>query len=172
MKPVSDRRTRSPGAGPGGEHGLAPHTTNAHCGPPSSARSARRRARAPVSSCPIVTHSPWTRSWRRSARRSRPVRMRCCCWTKQAGMSRPSSPCRTTSPSCSCRRERPNSTRSRTSGSCLTRQLVVGPDLRILRRDRRSLLPGLEQARRPALEDHLDRNARLGTPVLISARWY
>ena len=30
----------------------------------------------------------------------------------------------------------------------------------------------LEQARRPALDHHVDRLARLGTPVLISGIWY
>jgi site-specific DNA recombinase len=30
----------------------------------------------------------------------------------------------------------------------------------------------MEQAGRTAVENHVDRNARLGAPVLISARWY
>ena len=52
------------------------------------------------------------------------------------------------------------------------RQLVVEPDLHILRRHRRALLRSLEQAHRPALEDHVHRHARLGAWVLINARWY
>jgi transposase len=40
------------------------------------------------------------------------------------------------------------------------------------RRHRRPLLPRLEQAHRPALEDHVPRTAPLGLPVMINADWY
>src|SRR6202035_3640679 len=52
------------------------------------------------------------------------------------------------------------------------RKLALEPDLQILRRHRRSLLRRLEQAHRPALADHVHRNARMGPPVLISESWY
>jgi hypothetical protein len=44
--------------------------------------------------------------------------------------------------------------------------------LRRLRRHHRPLLRRVEQARRSTMENHLHWDARLGTPVLISARWY
>ncbi len=44
--------------------------------------------------------------------------------------------------------------------------------LQLLRRDRRPLLPRLEQAPRPALAHHLHRQARLRLWVLINAKWY
>jgi hypothetical protein len=43
---------------------------------------------------------------------------------------------------------------------------------RSLRRHPRTLLLCLEQARRPALDDYVDRIARLGTAVLINGTWY
>ncbi|CAN5388608.1 hypothetical protein BH10PSE15_BH10PSE15_07490 [soil metagenome] len=52
------------------------------------------------------------------------------------------------------------------------RELAPEPRVRHLRRDRRSLLQRLEQARRAALEDHVDRVANLGSAVLISGSWY
>lgn len=52
------------------------------------------------------------------------------------------------------------------------RQLAIKLDLHILRRDRRALLRGLEQAFRSALEDHVHRHAKLGAWVLINVRWY
>ena len=47
-------------------------------------------------------------------------------------------------------------------------QLAIEPGVRLLRRDRRSLLSRLEQTRRTALEDHVYRPARLGICVLIT----
>ena len=52
------------------------------------------------------------------------------------------------------------------------RQLALQPRLQILRRSRRSLLRRLEQARRPALADHVHRIARMGARVLINGTWY
>ena len=45
------------------------------------------------------------------------------------------------------------------------RQLVVEPDLQILRRHRRAVLPSLEQPHRPTMEDHVPRhaNGRMGS---------
>nr|WP_246716288.1 hypothetical protein [Aurantimonas sp. DM33-3] len=51
-------------------------------------------------------------------------------------------------------------------------QLAVKPHLRRLRRHHRPLLRRVEQARRSTMENHLHWDARLGAPVLISARWY
>src|SRR5207253_3750666 len=53
-----------------------------------------------------------------------------------------------------------------------TRQLALQPDIPVLRRYPRPLLPRLEQAGRPALDDHVHRLARLGASVLISESWY
>ncbi len=89
-RPGSGRRTRGPGAGRDAAHGPQRRTTSARPGPPSSGPSARRRARAPVPSCPPATQRPWRPRWRRSATLWRRERTRCCCWTKPAGMSRPS----------------------------------------------------------------------------------
>lgn len=52
------------------------------------------------------------------------------------------------------------------------RQLAWRPDLRLLRRHRRSLLRRLEQARRSALENHVPRSAFVGLSVMITADWY
>ena len=60
-------------------------------------------------------------------------------------------------------------------GECLAihaRQLVVEPDLQILRRHRRAVLPSLEQPHRPSMEDHVPRHAQMGAWVLINDRWY
>ena len=60
-------------------------------------------------------------------------------------------------------------------GECLAihaRQLVVAPDLQILRRHRRAVLPSLEQPHRPTMEDHVPRHAQMGAWVLINDRWY
>ena len=52
------------------------------------------------------------------------------------------------------------------------RQLAVQHDLQILRSDRRTLLPSLEQAHRTAFDHNVHRNQRLGTWVLVNADWY
>src|SRR6266851_6528522 len=52
------------------------------------------------------------------------------------------------------------------------RQLALQPRLPLLRRHPRPLLLRLEHARRPALDHHVDRSARLGPSVLISGIWY
>src|SRR4051794_38829110 len=65
--------------------------------------------------------------------------------------------------------------RAERAGECLAvpaRQLALEPRVRQLRRDRRPLLSRLEQARRPALEDHVARSPGLGTWVLINEHWY
>jgi transposase len=49
---------------------------------------------------------------------------------------------------------------------------AVEPDFRLLRRNPRSRLRRVEQARRPALDHYVHRTARLGSRVLISARRY
>ena len=78
---------------------------------------------------------------------------------------------RQTSPSCPCRPNARNSTRTRTSGSsCATTGCPTG--VQILRRHRRPLLRRLEQARRSALAHHVHRTARLGPGFMISESWY
>src|SRR6201987_872477 len=52
------------------------------------------------------------------------------------------------------------------------RQLALQPGVLLLPRHPRSLLPCLEQARRPALDHHVDRPPRLGSWVLINRIWY
>src|SRR5258708_32449573 len=53
------------------------------------------------------------------------------------------------------------------------RQLALEPDLQIIRRSRRPLLRGLEQARRSALAHHVHRIAPMGARVLINGiRYY
>src|SRR5262249_34051239 len=53
------------------------------------------------------------------------------------------------------------------------RQLALEPDLQIIRRSRRPLLPGLEQAHRSALAHHVHRIAPMGARVLINGiRYY
>ena len=49
------------------------------------------------------------------------------------------------------------------------RQLALKPNLQILRRRRRPLLRGLEQARRSTLADHVYRPSQLGPWVLIES---
>jgi hypothetical protein len=52
------------------------------------------------------------------------------------------------------------------------RQLAFEPDLQIIRRSRRPLLRGLEQARRSVLAHHVPRIALLGARVLINGTRY
>src|ERR1700745_4007120 len=52
------------------------------------------------------------------------------------------------------------------------RQLALQPHLQILRRSRRPLLCGMEQARRPASAHHVHRTAPMGPRVLINGIWY
>src|SRR3979409_674552 len=52
------------------------------------------------------------------------------------------------------------------------RQLALQPHLQILRRSRRPLLCGLEQARRSALAHHVHRIGPMGPRVLIIGIWY
>src|SRR5262249_42275536 len=52
------------------------------------------------------------------------------------------------------------------------RQLALQPHLQILRRSRRPLLCGMEQARRSALAHHVHRTAPMGPRVLINGFWY
>src|SRR5712671_6686139 len=65
--------------------------------------------------------------------------------------------------------------RTQSGRECLAvypRQLAFQPRLPLLRRHPPTLLLCLEQARRPALDDYVDRIARLGTAVLINGTWY
>src|SRR5204863_4432947 len=57
-RPVSARRTRSPGAGPDGAPGLAPRTISGRVRSPSSEQSARNRARAQPWCFPDATRRP------------------------------------------------------------------------------------------------------------------
>src|SRR5262249_29628590 len=52
------------------------------------------------------------------------------------------------------------------------RQLALQPHLQILRRSRRPLLCGMEQARRSALAHHARGTATTGPRVLINCIWY
>src|SRR5262249_17516989 len=52
------------------------------------------------------------------------------------------------------------------------RQLAFKPNLQIIRRSRRPLLRGLEQARRSALAHHVPRIAPMGARVLINGTRY
>src|SRR5262245_31746150 len=52
------------------------------------------------------------------------------------------------------------------------RQLALQPHLQILRRSRRPLLCGMEQARRSALAHHVHWTAPMGLRVLINGIWY
>src|SRR5262249_28002877 len=52
------------------------------------------------------------------------------------------------------------------------RQLAFEPDLQIIRRSRRPLLRGLEQARRSAVAHHVYRIASMGARVLINGTRY
>src|SRR5262249_9837171 len=52
------------------------------------------------------------------------------------------------------------------------RQLALQPHLQILRRSRRPLLCGMEQARRSALAHHVHRTMPMGPRVLINGIWY
>src|SRR6201995_3272896 len=54
----------------------------------------------------------------------------------------------------------------------LARQLALQPGVPLIPRHPRPLLPCLEQARRPALDHHVDRPPRLGSWVLINGIWY
>src|ERR1700751_5168743 len=52
------------------------------------------------------------------------------------------------------------------------RQLALQPGLPLLPRHPRALLPCLEQAHSPALEDHVARPPRLSSWMLINGIWY
>src|ERR1700693_3214079 len=65
--------------------------------------------------------------------------------------------------------------RTQSGRECLAvhpRQLALQPRLPLLRRHSRTLLLCLEQPRRPALDNHVNRVARLGAAVLIKGTWY
>src|ERR1700719_2746637 len=65
--------------------------------------------------------------------------------------------------------------RTQSGRECLAvhpRQLPLQPRLPLLRRHSRTLLLCLEQPRRPALDNHVNRVARLGAAVLIKGTWY
>src|SRR6476660_8977682 len=80
-----------------------------------------RRKRAPGSYYPPATARPWPCIWRKSRLQSRPARTLSFFLIRRDGMSRRGFPSQTTSRSCRCRRNRPSSIRSRTSGnSCAT----------------------------------------------------
>src|ERR1700751_1650314 len=51
-------------------------------------------------------------------------------------------------------------------------QLALKSDLRLVQEYRRSLLPCLEQARRPTLDHYVYRSSGLVVWVLISENWY
>src|SRR6266436_2317471 len=58
-------------------------------------------------------------------------------------------------------------------GGSSVAKLALEPDLQIIRRSRRPLLRGLEQARRSALAHHVHRIASMGARVLINGiRYY
>ncbi len=53
--------------------------------------------------------------------------------------------------------------------------ITIGVDLAknvFQRRCRRALLRRLEQARRSAMENHVDRTPTMGTSVMINGTWY
>src|SRR5262249_26477189 len=65
--------------------------------------------------------------------------------------------------------------RAQSGRKCLAvhaRQLAFEPDLQIIRRSRRPLLRGLEQARRSAVAHHVYRIASMGARVLINGTRY
>src|SRR4029077_5451192 len=82
-----------------------------------SAPSARPKEKAPGSYYPPATVKPWRFIWRKSRLRSRPARTLSFFLIRRDGMSRRGFPSQTTSRSCRCRRNRPSSIRSRTSGN-------------------------------------------------------
>ena len=51
-------------------------------------------------------------------------------------------------------------------------QLAVEPHLQILPEHPRPLLLCLEQTRRPAMADHVDRNSPVGKQVMLMKAWY
>ena len=121
MKPGSDRKTRSPADGRNAGHGLRRRATRGRVRPIFSAQSAPPKEKAPGSYSPPATVKPWRFIWRKSRSQSRPARTPSFFLIKRDGMSRRSFPSQTTLRSCRCRRNRPSSIRSRTSGnSCAT----------------------------------------------------
>ena len=117
MKPGSGRRTRSPAAGRGAEHGHRHRTINARARPTSSALSARHKEPPQASSYRSATPRPWHFISSKSPGPSPPAPTPSFSSIKLVGTHRTSSTFLPTSPWCPCRRNRPNSIRSRTSGS-------------------------------------------------------
>src|SRR5437870_13004317 len=72
----------------------------------------------------------------------------------------------------SCAAEVPRAQPGRERLAVHARQLALQPHLQILRRSRRPLLCGMEQARRSALAHHVHRTAPMGPRVLINGIWY
>ncbi len=52
------------------------------------------------------------------------------------------------------------------------RQLALKSRLQVLQGDPRPVLPGLEQARRATMDHNVDRQAGMGSSVLINCAWY
>ena len=117
MKPVSARRTRSRVVGRGAALGHAHRTISVRSRPPSSAPSARAKARARPWFFPSATWRRWRCISPRYHVPSHTEIMPSSSWTKPAGTPPPSSPFPPTSRSSPCRPDRPNSTRTKTSGS-------------------------------------------------------
>ena len=134
--------------------------------PISSAPSARTRARAPGWSCPPATAKRWSCIWRKSpevAPGAHAVLL-----LDQAGWhlsARLVIPANITLIAAAAEIARAQSGREHLAVHA--RQLALKPRLQILRRYPRPLLLRLEQARRPAMDNHVHRSAPMGAPVLI-----
>ena len=71
-----------------------------------------------------------------------------------------------------CSFARPKNSQENPGSSCAT-ELAVKSCLQILRRHRRSLLPGLEHAHRSSVKNHVHRPSPIGQPqVTQSEDWY
>ena len=140
--------------------------------PICSARSAPNAEPAPPWCCRPATPKPCTFISTRSPPRLPSAPMPFSSSIKPDGMAPQLSRFPTTSRSCHCPRALPNSTVKKISGSSCVHasELAIEPDLQIFRRYRRSLLLRLEHPHRSAVEDHLDRQPRLGRRQSVNLR--
>ena len=166
MKPGSGRKTRSLGDGRNAEPGPPRRTTRGRVGL-HFRRDLPAEGKAPGWSCPPATPRPWPCISTKSRLPSLPEQCarssgsgRLACLEEAAGSRQHHThpfPAKVT-------RVEPG----RKYLAVHARQLALEPSLQILRRHHRPLLRRLEQAHRSALENHVDRNKKMGISVVMS----
>lgn len=115
------KKPKSPGVGPNAAPARVPPRTSGPNRPGSLAPSVLPVVSGPLLFCPNATHRQCNGTLRKSPHRLPKARMPLSSWIRLDGICQTGSTFRPTSRSCPCRRDHPNSTRSKTSGSSCAR---------------------------------------------------